>query len=73
MFPDICYLSEKSKQFAWDICGDVILKNLIKKNNNTLYYPLRTDGDGDFEYGGIQFVMQRLELETEGNSDDCAE
>ena len=70
---DICYLSEKSKQFAWDICGDVILKNLIKKNNNTLYYPLRTDGDGDFEYGGIQFVMQRLELKTEGNSDDCVE
>ncbi len=28
---DICYKSNVSKQFAWDICGDVMVKNLLKK------------------------------------------
>ena len=33
MIIDICYKNNSSKQFAWDICGDVILENLFKRNN----------------------------------------
>ena len=27
---DICYKSNNSKQFAWDLCGEVFIKNLLK-------------------------------------------
>ena len=54
---DICYNSEKTKQFAWDICGEVILENLLKNNNRIIHYPQLVDGDGEFEYCGENFVM----------------
>lgn len=55
---DLCYTSGKSKQFVWDVCGDVILRHLLEKNNYTLHYPLRVDCHGEFEFGGEQFIMQ---------------
>ena len=54
---DLCYSSSKSKQFAWDICGEVIIDNLLAKNNNIVNYPVRVKTDGEFEFGGEQFVM----------------
>lgn len=54
---DICYQSEKSKQFAWDVCGDVILKNLLRNNSNRIKFPKRVVDNGEFEYCGEQFVM----------------
>lgn len=55
---DICYQKEKSKQFAWDVCGDIILNNLLKRTNNTIHYPQLVDTDGDFTYCGNQFEMR---------------
>lgn len=54
---DICYKSERTKQFAWDVCGDVILKNILKNNGNVIEYPQKVNQKGEFEYGGEQFVM----------------
>lgn len=54
---DLCYSSSKSKQFAWDICGDVIIENLLAKNNNTINYPVLVKTNGEFEYGGEQFII----------------
>lgn len=54
---DMVYQNEKSKQFAWDIVGNVIVKNLLNKSNNQIQFPEQTDGDGDFKYCGINFVM----------------
>ena len=34
----ICYNNNNSKQFAWSICGDVFIENLLKKNNNRIKY-----------------------------------
>ena len=59
---DICYTKEKSKQFAWDICGTVILKNLLNKNHNIINYPKMVSEDGDFEYCGKLFKMYKKEL-----------
>lgn len=59
---DICYTKEKSKQFAWDICGTVILKNLLNKNRNIINYPKLVSEDGDFEYCGKLFKMYKKEL-----------
>lgn len=62
---DICYSSSKSKQFAWDICGEVIISNLLEKNNNTINYPMLVKSDGEFEFGGEQFIMCQKQFEEE--------
>jgi len=51
---DMCYSNNKSKQFVWDICGNVIIDNLLEKNNNQITY-LVQDSDGDVEYCGNKF------------------
>lgn len=28
---DLCYCDNRSKQFVWDLCGHVILRNLLQK------------------------------------------
>jgi len=54
---DLCYSSSKSKQFAWDICGEVIIENLLEKNGYIINYPVLVKSDGEFEFGGEQFIM----------------
>lgn len=54
---DLCYTNNKSKQFAWDICGDTILLNLLKRNSMKIHYPFKDD-DGDIVYGGQKFSMR---------------
>ncbi len=61
---DICYGTNKSKQFAWDICGDIIIQNLLKNNNYIVSYPV-IDECGDIEYGGEKFSMLTKEVEDE--------
>ena len=59
---DICYTSEKSKQFAWDICGETILKNLLRASNGKIRFPEQVDKDGDFQYCGKQFILNSKEM-----------
>lgn len=54
---DICYTHEKSKQFAWDICSDIMLENLLKKSGGNISFPTPSDDDYDFEYSGRKFKM----------------
>ena len=67
---DICYRSEKSKQFAWDICGETILHNVLRNNNYCINFPVESDGEADFEYGGKKFVMREKYI---GDNDDSVE
>lgn len=64
---DLCYSSSKSKQFAWDICGDIIIKNLLEKNNHIINYPVLVKAEGDFAFGGEQFIMRKKKWK-EGDS-----
>lgn len=59
---DICYSSNKGKQFVWDICGEQIISNLLKKNNNIINYVCR-DENGDIEFNGERFSMAQVEYE----------
>lgn len=68
---DICYTKEKSKQFAWDICGSVILQNLLDNNEYKIHYPQMVSEAGEFTYCGKQFKM--CEKEVEVKSDDYSE
>ena len=55
---DMLYHTENSKQFAWDVCGSVIIKNLLKNSNGQIQFPEQTKDGGDFQYCGINFVMR---------------
>lgn len=57
---DMCYRTDKSKQFAWDICGDVIIQNLLENHDYMMHYPSQTKSIGDFEYCGVNFEMKQL-------------
>ena len=68
---DICYTSEKSKQFAWDVSGDIILRNLLHRAGGMICFPEQVDSDGEFEYCGKKFVMKSKKIE--GDYSDNAE
>ena len=61
---DICYKNNLSKQFAWDICGDVFIENLLNKNNRKIKYleiiedenNVQYDTSSIIEYNGFKFV-----------------
>lgn len=59
---DLCYSTEKSKCFAWELCGDIFIRNLLKQNDWTISYPIK-DKNGDIEFGGEHFKMSKKRLE----------
>ena len=60
---DLCYKTDGLKQFAWDIAGDIIIENLLIRNNYTITYPECVGNE--FEFGGKMFTMQTIKLEDE--------
>lgn len=48
-----------NKQFAWDICGEQIIKNLLSKNNYTYKFPVKCN-DGDIEWNGNMYKIETL-------------
>lgn len=61
---DLCYSkSNSSKQFAWDICGDMFIRNLLKRHDSIISYPV-ADENGDIEFHGKHFKMQRTKIKV---------
>jgi hypothetical protein len=58
---DICYSSQKSKSFAWDVVGEQIFKNVLQKNNNVIKYPIKDD-NGDIEFCGNKFSLYEQKI-----------
>lgn len=50
-----------SKSFVWSMVGDIILNNLLKRNNNIITYPTR-DLNGDIVYGGVRFSLKNKKV-----------
>ena len=68
---DICYTKNATKQFAWKMCGDVIVESLLKKNRMIISYPEKDDM-GDIEYGGQRYSVCSVDV-AEVISDDRTE
>lgn len=68
---DLCYTRNSTKRFAWSMCGDTIIQNLLEKNGNTISFPVK-DACGDFEYGGERFSVETLKIGVY-TDDDCFE
>ena len=61
---DLCYSKPKyNKQFAWDICGDIFIQNLLKRNNYMISYPTLNE-NGDIEFGGLHFSMNTTKIKV---------
>lgn len=72
---DLCYTKSKySKQFAWDICGDIFIHNLLKRHNYMVTYPT-LDKNGDIEFDGNRFSMKtseiKVSLDIDMEDDEC--
>ena len=61
---DICYTRSSTKRFAWEVCGDEIIHNLLMKNGGVISYPA-LDTSGDIVYGGNRFSMKYTRQEDE--------
>lgn len=67
---DLCYSKSKySKQFAWDICGDMFIQNLLKRHDYKITYPT-LDEDGDIEFNGQHFSMKTSEIKVNLDIED---
>lgn len=59
---DICYKRSSTKQFAWSVCGEDIIENLLARSGGTIWYPI-PDEHGDVDFGGRRFSFVQKELE----------
>lgn len=61
---DATYGQGKPSQIPWDLCGDVIIRTLLSRNNNTIHY-YEKDPDGEIEYKGEHFTHKTWIMEEE--------
>ncbi len=61
---DICYTRNSTKKFAWAMCGNEIINNLLFKNEGRISYP-QLDENGDFEYCGERFRVKNKKIEVD--------
>lgn len=67
---DLCYSKSKnSKQFAWDMCGEVFIKNLLRRNNYKISYP-EFDEVGEIEFAGMNFSMKQVDIKVDVDMED---
>lgn len=55
---DICYKDGIDISIVWNMCGDIIVENLI--NESGMYSYPEQDENGDFSFGGIKFIMKNI-------------
>lgn len=58
---DICYKKSSSKRFAWSICQDEIIDNLLRNTDGLIRFP-SPDKDGDIEFCGNLFAVHEKKI-----------
>ncbi|MCD8377868.1 MAG: hypothetical protein LUB59_03675 [Candidatus Gastranaerophilales bacterium] len=61
---DLCYSDGASKGIVWELCGDDIVENLLRKTNYKITYPERVKSGG-FWCCGAQFISKTITLDEE--------
>lgn len=56
---DLTYSKEKSKQFAWDICGEQMVANVLRNTGGKIQWP-RATPKGDITFDGKLFKLEEL-------------
>ena len=61
---DITSSKSTTKKFMWEMCGDTIIENLLKKHDGRVEYPAMC-ADGDITYDGFNFTVATKEVELD--------
>lgn len=61
---DICYKRSNTRRFAWDICAEEIVENLLRSRGGRFSFPMH-DADGDITYCGEKFIMTPVVTEVD--------
>ena len=59
---DMCYKGRANKEIAWFVCGDTIIENLLKNNNDNMYFPQKVDSGEEFWCRGQRFCMKKVKI-----------
>lgn len=59
---DICYPKSSTKRFAWEMCGDEIIRNLLNRHDGLISYPTIAP-DGEIDFCGKRFTIRKKRLE----------
>ena len=63
---DMCYLGSLPKNIVWDVCGDIIIQNMLKKNDYMMTYPERSE-NAEFWCGGVKYADRTIKVGGETN------
>ena len=55
-----------SKSIFWKFFGDSVYKNLLRRNNYIIQFPLSEENDGDIEFLRDVFTNYNVDLREEG-------
>lgn len=61
---DLCYRYSKSKSFVWEMVGDKIVDNLIRRSGK-VEIPVIAETNGEFSYCGQSFRMVAIDKNVE--------
>ncbi len=61
---DMCYSKSATKKFAWSMCGNRIIDNLLSKHDRLISYPGQ-DMNGDIVYGGVKYKIKTVRVEDD--------
>lgn len=59
---DLLYDKPNAKGVVWDICGEVVIDNLLSKSGGYIEYPERVDADEEFWCCRERFKMKRINV-----------
>ena len=62
---DLLYDKPNSKGVVWDICGDVIINNLLEKANYVVNYPESVSDNEEFSCCRKKFKMKQIDVRGE--------
>ena len=58
---DISYQRSSTKQFAWTMCSNEIVQNLLDKHDGWINFPTMSP-DGEIHFGGNRFTPCRIQI-----------
>lgn len=65
---DLCYTRSSTKRFAWSMCGDEIIDNLLKRNNHHISFPT-ADESGDIEWCGNRYSIKVEKIDDDDDDE----
>ena len=66
---DLLYDKPNSKSVVWEMCGDVIIDNLLEKANGVIEYPECVTENEEFSCCRKKFRMKRITVGGEKNGE----